>query len=88
MTALAPVIAPPASVEPGPTRDLLAALHENGWLVQLPAFDGWAMMFSPDGSRSVKVSIDTEAENLDRLEAFVNDVWLPTSWAAMYVRES
>lgn len=87
VTALAPVIAPPASVEPGPTRDLLTALHDGRWLVQLPAFDGWAMLFSPDGSRSLKVAIDPQAENLDRLEAFIDDKWLPTSWAATYVRE-
>lgn len=86
-TALAPVIAPPDSVGPGSTRNLLTALHECGWQIQLPAFDGWAMVFSPDGSRSLQVSIDVTAENLDRLMVYVDGTWLPTPWAATYVRE-
>jgi hypothetical protein len=87
-TALAaPVIAPPDSVGPGPTRDLLTALHEHGWLMQLPAFDGWAILVSPDGSRSMRVEIDRDATDLDRLAAYIDGTWLPTAWAATYVRE-
>jgi hypothetical protein len=86
-TALAPVIAPPDSVGPGSTRNLLTALHECGWLIVLPAADGQATIQSPDGSRSVKVEIDVTATNLDRLNVYVDGQWLPTPWAAKYVRE-
>lgn len=86
-TVLASVIAPPDSVEPGPTRNLLTALHENNWFVVLPAHDGQATVVSPDGTKTMVVAIDSEAENLDRIETFINGQWLPTAWAAKYVRE-
>lgn len=85
--ALVPVIAPPKGLEPGPTRDLLTALHEHGWMAHLPATAGWAIVSSPDGARSMKVAIDPLASDLDRIEAFIDNRWLPTAWAATYVRE-
>jgi hypothetical protein len=86
-TALSPVAAPPSFVEPGPTRNLLTALHEYGWSVLLPAHDGKATVVSPDGSRSMVIALDLLAEDLDKLETFIDGQWLPTAWAVTYVRE-
>lgn len=80
-----PVIPPSRDVEHEPTRELLAALYEEGWMAY-PAEDGHLQVVSPDHVRSLTlhlVGLDSS-----RLIATVDNDRLPLAWATQYVRSA
>jgi hypothetical protein len=78
-----PVIPPSRDVEHEPTRQLLAALYEEGWMAY-PAQDDHLQVVSPDHVRSLTLHlVDVDSP---RLMVSVDDDRLPLAWATQYVR--
>lgn len=76
-----PIIPPPASVNPGPTRDLLSALHQHDWYAY-PATAGKTEVVSPDRTRSLTIHLLPT----DELLASREGQRMPLPWAIRYVR--
>jgi hypothetical protein len=67
-----------------PTRDLLTAMHEEGWYAYPATGEGRMQVVSPDHTRSMIVElVDLETS---RLVAEIQDQTLPLAWATTYVR--
>jgi hypothetical protein len=80
-----PIIPPSRDVDHEPTRNLLAALYEEGWLAY-PATTASLEVVSPDHTRSLTlhlVGVDSS-----QLTVSVDDDRLPLAWATQYVRAS
>ena len=80
-----PVIPPSRNVEHEPTRQLLAALYEEGWLAY-PAEDDHLEVVNPSHTRSLTLHlVDPESS---QIRVTVKGDRLPLAWATKYVRDA